>query len=128
MSRKLTGKIVDPRNPLPNPSPDKCYRLVKVVEQQEDRVLLQLAIHPAEPVISSRAVKDMLNRYVDTPPGTIANVALRIPGLSKNERGFQKPEEAKGSVNGCAQQRKPRLGHVPHSLPFDSPLSLSPKA
>ena len=69
--------------------PDKCYRLVKIVDQQENRVFLQLAIHPAEPVISSRAVlavtggiprtfgmteeqvKDTLNRHVDTPPGPL---------------------------------------------------------
>ena len=36
--------------------PDRCYRLVKIVDQQEDRVFLQLAIHPTEQVISSRAV------------------------------------------------------------------------
>ena len=36
--------------------PDRCYRLVKVVEEQGEKVFLQLAIHPTEPVISSRNV------------------------------------------------------------------------
>ena len=36
--------------------PDRCYRLVKVVEEQGEKVFLQLAVHPTEPVISSRNV------------------------------------------------------------------------
>ena len=80
--------------------PDRCYRLVKIVEEQGEKVFLQLAIHPTEPVISSRNVitvtggfprafgmteeqlSDLQTRFVKGEEGTLRNAVTECLNLS----------------------------------------------
>ena len=80
--------------------PDRCYRLVKVVEEQGEKVFLQLAVHPTEPVISSRNViavtggiprafgmtkeelSDIQTRFVRGEEGTLRNAVTACLDLS----------------------------------------------
>ena len=80
--------------------PDRCYRLVKVVEEQGEKVFLQLAVHPTEPVISSRNViavtggfprafgmteeqlSDLQTRFVKGEEGTLRNAVTECLNLS----------------------------------------------
>ena len=113
--------------------PDRCYRLVKVVEEQGEKVFLQLAIHPTEPVISSRNViavtggiprafgmteeklSDLQTRFVKGEEGTLKNAVTECLNLSaegkRNPRHPRIPSmlalsrEARERIADCVPRR-----------------------
>ena len=59
--------------------------------------------------MTEEQVKDMLNRYVGTPPGSITNDAMRIPGLSKNEV-FRNPKKPRiPSMTALSRDSRDRI-------------------
>ena len=96
--------------------PDRCYRLVKVVEEQGEKVFLQLAIHPTEPVISSRNV-------IAVTGGIPRAFGMTEEKLSDLQTRFVKGEEGtlKNAVTECLNlsaegKRNPRHPRIPSML------------
>ena len=121
--------------------PDKCYHLVKTVEPEteDDRVFLQITVHPTEPVISSRAaltiggglprpfgmtedqLTEMYEKYIDVPHDQTSHLKLPTGVGARNPRKPRIPSmlalnmrTGNGNIAEGGADDRGRAGHPSH--------------